>query len=274
MMKSVRPGTTGSAPSEEEELLQVVVAQGGVLDVDLTHHADPHLGLPRHGDGPEGGHDLVEVLHHAVEGQALPLVHGLQQEVLDVLDGLVGLAGVDLVGPHLVGGLDDDVPVHHGEDGLPQGAQPQLEAGVLLQAGQVHRDHRDEAQPRLFQGLAQQVDVVGGPAAAAGLGDHEGHLVQVVLAALHRVDQLADHQQGGVAGVVVDVFQPLVHDAPVVGGEHLHLVALGLQDPGQQPEVDGQHGGEEDGVLLLHLLGEEEPARFVINEFCHSDPFL
>ena len=86
--------------------------------------------------------------------------------------------------------------------------------GIFLQTGQIHRDHRHKGQVRLFQRLAQQVDVVGGPAAAAGLGDEQGHLVGVIAAVLDGVDQLSDDQQGGVAGVVVDIFQPLVHDAP------------------------------------------------------------
>ena len=224
-------------PLGQEKLLQIVVAQGGVFDVDLAHHADPYLGLPGHGDGLEGGHNAVKVGHHALEGEALALVHGLQKLSLHGLDGLVSLAPADLVGAGLVGGLYDDVAVHHGEHRLAQGVEPQLEAGVGLQARQVDRDDGDIAQTRLLQRLAQQMDVVGGPAAAAGLGDEQGHLMQVVLAALHRVDELADDQQGGVTGVVVDVLEPLVHDAPVVGGEHLHVEALGLQNPGHQAEV-------------------------------------
>ena len=45
------------------------------------------------------------------------------------------------------------------------------EAGVFLQPGQVHRDDGDEFQTRLFQGLAQQVDIIGCPAAAPRLGN-------------------------------------------------------------------------------------------------------
>ena len=52
--------------------------------------------------------------------------------------------------------------------------------------------------------------------------------------------------------------------APVVGGEHIHLIALQLQKLAEHTEVDGQHLGHEDGVLLLHLLGKEETAGVVI----------
>ena len=37
-----------------------------------------------------------------------------------------------------------------------------------------------------------------------------------------------------------------------------------LQQTLEHPEVDGQHLGHEDGVLLLHLLGKEETAGVVI----------
>ena len=63
----------------------------------------------------------------------------------------------------------------------------------------------------------------------------------------------------------MDVFQALVHDAPVVGGEHIHLVALALQQLFHHAEVDGQHLRHEEGVLLLHLLGEEKTSSVVIN---------
>ena len=258
-------------PLGEEELLQVVVAQRGVFDVDLPHHAHADLGLSLDGDVPESLDDPLEVLLHAGVGEALSPVHPRQEAVHAGVDGLIGLTGGDLVGADLVGGLDDDVPVHHGEHRLADEGDGELEAGVLLQAGQVHRDHRHELQPGLHQGLAEQVDIVGGPAAAAGLRDQQGHLMYVVLAALDGVDELPDHQQGGVAGVVVDIFLSGVHDALAPAVEHLHLEALGLQEPGQHGEVDGEHLGHQEGVLLLHLLGEEEAAGIVVDKLCHSN---
>ena len=86
----------------------------------------------------------------------------------------------------------------------------------------------------------------------------------VIAAVLHRVDELADDQQGGVAGVVVDILEALVHNTAVVGGKHIHLIALALQQLLQHTEVDGEHLGHQEGVLLLHLLGKEKPAGFVI----------
>ena len=72
----------------------------------------------------------------------------------------------------------------------------------------------------------------------------------------------------------MDIFQPLVDDAPVVGGEHIHLVALQHQKLAEHSKVDWEHLGHEDGVLLLHLLGEQQPPILVVNQFSHKiSPF-
>ena len=63
----------------------------------------------------------------------------------------------------------------------------------------------------------------------------------------------------------MDIFQAFIHNAPVVGGEHIHLVALTLQQLLHHAEVDGEHLGHQEGILLLHLLGEQQTASFVIN---------
>lgn len=65
--------------------------------------------------------------------------------------------------------------------------------------------------PGLLQGPADKADIVAGPASASGLGDQDGGAAHVVLAGIDRGHQLAHHNQGGVAGVVVDVFQSHVH---------------------------------------------------------------
>ena len=91
---------------------------------------------------------------------------------------------------------------------------------------------------------------------------------------LHRVDELADDQQSGVAGVVVDVLQTLVHDAPVIGGEHIHLISGVLQQLLHHAEVDREHLGHQEGVLLLHFLGKEQAAGFIIHKLSHFRTFL
>ena len=58
----------------------------------------------------------------------------------------------------------------------------------------------------LFQGLAQQKYVVGGTAAAAGLGDEQRKLIGVILAAFDGGQHLPDDEKRRIAGIVVHVF--------------------------------------------------------------------
>ena len=51
----------------------------------------------------------------------------------------------------------------------------------------------------------QQMDVVGSTAAAAGLGDDQRGVIQIIFAAVQRVQELANDQQGRIAGIVVDI---------------------------------------------------------------------
>ena len=115
-----------------------------------------------------------------------------------------------------------------------------------------------------MKSFAEKMNIVAGPAAAAGLGDKQGDLVGVVAPVLDGVHELPDDQQSGVAGVVVDIFQTLVHHGPAVVVQLVHMVAFQLQQLAEHPEVDGQHLGHEDGVLLLHFLGEKEAAGLII----------
>ena len=94
---------------------------------------------------------------------------------------------------------------------------------------------------RFLQGPADEADVVGGPAAAAGLADDDGDLVRVVLAGQDGLHDLAHHHQRRIAGVVVHVLQPHIHGLLVVVGQHLHVVAGGVEGGLQQLEVDGRH---------------------------------
>ena len=170
---------------------------------------------------------------------------------------------MDLVGADLVGHVHDEVAVHHAIDQPADQANGPVEAGVLLQPeGQGEDGHK--GQPRLVQSLAEHVDVVGSPAAAAGLGDEQGHLMGVIPLVLDGVNHLADDQQSGVAGVIVDVFQAALHHGPAVVVEDGHLVPRPLQQLGEEAEVNGQHLGDENGIFLAHLLGEEKAAGLVV----------
>ena len=250
-------------PLAEEELLQMVVAQGGELHIDLAHDAHPHLGLPRHGAGSEVGADLVEDGAHLAAAHALSRLEAVHQLLGPAIYHGVGGARLHLIGADLVGYPHDQVAVHHTVYQLADQVHAQAEARVLLQA-EGDGDHGDIVHPRLGQGLPQQMDIVAGPAAAAGLGDEQGHLVGVIAPVLNGIHKLADDQQGGVAGVVVDIFQPLVHHRPPLVVQLVHVIALQLQQLAEHAEVDGQHLGHQNGILLLHLLGEQQAAVFIV----------
>ena len=74
----------------------------------------------------------------------------------------------------------EHVSVDHGLHGLGDQGSRQGEARVGLHAVGIDGDHRDLGHPCLFQGTADEADVVGGPAAAAGLGHDHCCVVQVV----------------------------------------------------------------------------------------------
>ena len=73
----------------------------------------------------------------------------------------------------------------------------------------------------LAQGLADECDVVGGAAAAAGLADNHGRLGQVVPTALDGLHNLARHQDRRVADVVVHVAQTGLNGVVIGRGQQL-----------------------------------------------------
>ena len=132
----------------------------------------------------------------------------------------------------------------------------ELKAGVLFQSRQAEGDHRHIAVACLLQRFSQEGDIVGCPAAAAGLELHHGHLVGIVLTGIERLHQLADDQDGRVAGVVMDVLEAGLGDLRAGGLQNLNLIPVCTQDTRNHPEVHGKHGGDENGVVLFHLLGK------------------
>ena len=112
-------------------------------------------------------------------------------------------------------------------------------------------------QPGLLQRPADEAHIVAGAVAAAGLHHGQGQMVGVVFAGEHRVHQLAHGDDGGIAGVVVDVLQARIDGGAVVVVQHDHVVAIAAEDGRQQVEVERAHPGGQNGVAcLVHGLGE------------------
>ena len=168
----------------------------------------------------------------------------------------LGSARLLLVGLGLVHQRHQQIAVEHRAGHRHQLLHADVEARVLLDALEAEGDHRDLGIARLGQGLAQKRHVIRRAAAAAGLEVDQRDLVRVVPAGLQGVDELADHQNRRVAGVVVHVLQPRGRDLRAGLVQQLHLVAVGAQHADDHLEVHGQHRGHEYGVVLLHFLRE------------------
>ena len=85
---------------------------------------------------------------------------------------LVGTAGHLLVGTHPIETLHEQVTKEEGRDCvLPHGGGDLPARVGLVGLVQCDGDNRDVSEARLLEGLANQADVVGSPAPAAGLGD-------------------------------------------------------------------------------------------------------
>ena len=109
----------------------------------------------------------------------------------------------------------------------------------------------------LAQGLADECDVVGGTAAAAGLADNHSGLGQVVPTALDGLHDLARHQDRRIADVIVHIAQTGLDGIVISRGQQLQVVAGTTEHLFDQIKVDRRHLRAQDGVALVaHLLGE------------------
>ena len=160
------------------------------LDQDLTDHTHTRLGaLARKRQRVERGDGLAGQL-----GEAAPreVRRETARPLHEVLEQFVGGAFLGLVGARAVEHLHHEVAEQHTVHACLEQRDCELEAGVaLVELDGGEADHRNIRVPAVAQGLADERDVVGGAAAAAGLGDHHGGLGQIVAAALDGLHDLA-----------------------------------------------------------------------------------
>ena len=145
------------------------------------------------------------------------------------------------------------VTVVDGSQSLPHEFQIHGHTAVLFQTGEVQAQHGDIAVARLFQSLPQQENIVGRPAAAAGLGDDKGSVVQIILAGIQCVQKLADDQQRRIAGVIMDVFQSQLRHPLAAVAQQFHLIAMVLHAGCQNAELHRCHIGNENFMGLFHV---------------------
>jgi hypothetical protein len=108
------------------------------------------------------------------------------------------------------------------------------------------------------------MDVVGGPATPSSLCDDQSDLVRVIFSRLNSVDQLANDQNSGVTGIIVNIFLPCVNNGAAGIFQHIHLISLIAKNTDDHGKVIGKHLGDQKGVLLFHFLRKKEPPGFII----------
>ena len=157
---------------------------------------------------------------------------------------------------NLVNQQRQQIAVKHRMEHAPQDGKRQLEAGMLLYAHHAEGYHRHVAVAGLFQRLAQERDVIGRAAAAAGLEVYQRRLMRIVLAAFQRAYELTYHQQRRIAGVVVNILEPGLDYLGPLGLQQLGLIPRAAQNLQYEPKMQRQHVRRQYRVRRLHLRRE------------------
>ena len=210
----------------EQELFQIVVADGRILDVNFADNTNAHFLFAGHGHVRKILRNLRQDRLHLLCGVSLFLCEHIGQLFRPIVHKLPARARLFLIRSRLVVQQHQKVAVRKHAQRLADHRQRQLEAAVFLESGHVERNDRNIRKAVFFQRLSQKVNVVRSTAAAARLGDDERRFMQIIFAAVQRVHHLADGEQRRVAGIVVDIFQALVHNLTAARLENLHVVAV------------------------------------------------
>ena len=246
----------GLAALALDDIDHVVVGRRVELDQDLANHAHARLGTLAHErHGVERADGLAAQLGVVVTVELGRQLAGARHVLLVER---IGGTGRCLVRATAVEHLHHHVAKEHRVDRLLEQSRRNLKARVVLAERHGRkRDHRNLGVAALTQSLADECDVVGGTAAAAGLADNHGRLGQVVPTALDGLHNLARHQDRRVANVIVHVAQAGLDGIVVSRGQQLQVVAGTTEHLFDQIKVDRRHLRAQDGVALLaHLLGK------------------
>ena len=243
-----------------------------ILDQDLAHHADTHLtrNVPER-QRVEGLHDLPD--ERRIRQVALAdepfrrlgmtmMLERFAHDRVPCLVQLVGAAGRHLVRAHAVQAFHQQIADDQRLDDTMQQRRRGLEAWIVLNALRGNGDHRNLRVAGIHQRLANQTEIVGGTAHAAGLCDGQRGMVGIVPALQNRIHQLADDHDGRIAGVVVHIFETGFHILTAGMFKNVELVAAGTDDGFHQGEVNRAHLRSHDGVIL-HILAKRHAVRIL-----------
>ena len=251
-----------------DDVDHVVVRVRLVLDKNLADHADTHLARDvAQRQCIKGFHDLLG--QHVIRQIALldarrlgcglgiaVMLDGLTHDGVPQLVQLVGRTFLHLIRAYAVEALHEQVAQNQRLDGTVQQGQGGLEAGVIFEPLGRNGDDRNLRIAGIDQSLADQAEVVGRTAHAAGLGDGERYMVGIVFAFQNRVDELADDHDGRVAGVIVHVFEAGFHIATARMLQDVELVPTGTNHRFDQGHMNRAHLRANNRIVLLHVLDE------------------
>ena len=169
------------------------------------------------------------------------------------------MAGFDasfaqLVGPHPVDAAHHNVAEDDRVSGAGDQLEVQLKARIVFEARHIRADDLDLLHAGFPEGAADKADVVGSAAAAACLRHNDRGPVQVVFAGAECLHDLSHDKEGRVAGVIVDIFEAVVHRLAVVVGQDHEIISAGVDGRFEKIEVDRRHLRSEDRIVLAHVL--------------------
>ena len=259
----------------QQEFFQIVIAQRGELDINLAYNANLFLGteiLIGNLREPLADQD-IQHFHMAVVDKfiRLKILGDLSDQCIH---SLITVTLVDLIRPALVIDMHDKVTQQYTICHLNEclGGQLKARIGILLQSGEVQGNDRDITHAIFNQCFAQQMNIIGGTAAAAGLGNHNSNLMQVIFARFQRVNKLADNQQCRITGVIMYIFQAALRNLRAFCFQNLHVVAVILHDGSNQLQLHRQHIGNQNGIILFHVLRKRDMWKLTTFRHCFFPP--
>ena len=188
-----------------------------VLDQNLTDYADAHLArLVFQRQLVEGPDDFLDKLLIRQIPFADELACRLGETVMfkrfthDDIPRLIQLVGTScghFVRTHPIQAFHQQIADDQRLDGTMQQRWGRLAARIVFDTLRGDGNDRNLWIAGIHQRLADQAEVVGGAAHAAGLRDGERSGVRIILAFQNRIHKLADNHDGRIAGIVVHVLQ-------------------------------------------------------------------
>ncbi len=158
------------------------------------------------------------------------------------------------VGARAVQNAHEHVSYHRTHDKPFEECERHFKSRILFETVRVQRQDGDVPPARIVQSAPDKADVVRRAAAAAGLRDDEGRVIQIVLARFEGGDHLPRDEDRRITRVVVDESQTDIDGARIDRVEHDEFIAGIFERFLKEAEVDRRHLRRDDRMRVLHLF--------------------